>query len=158
MKSVPASRRSFSMRVRRFSSASIYLALSCVSRARTKDAWTVLPLWRRPFLFNLGEDAFGLVVSAMSARWQLAVTLDLFPSTLVTGLEKGHRKTRLASRAISLEANRSICAASTGIWGKLTLAILLLLASWLSSSSKLESANICAVMSGGSCCKLVKPS
>jgi hypothetical protein len=51
----------------------------------------VIPFWWRPFLFNLSEDTFGLVIGAVCARRQLAITLDLLSSTLVTGLEKGHK-------------------------------------------------------------------
>lgn len=48
----------------------------------------IVPLWRGPLLLNLGEDAFGLVVGAMSARRQLTIALDLLPSALVTSLDK----------------------------------------------------------------------
>lgn len=72
----------------------------------TRNTWNVglvVPFWRRPFLFNLGEDAFSLVVCAVCARRQLAITLDLLSSTLITGLEKGHEEIRLASHTKSGE-------------------------------------------------------
>lgn len=57
----------------------------------TGNIGLVIPFWRRPLLFNLGEDAFGLVVGTVCARRQLAITLDLLSSTLITGLEKNHK-------------------------------------------------------------------
>lgn len=61
----------------------------------------VVPFWRRPFLFNLGKDTFGLVVGAVCARRQQAITLDLLSSTLITGLVKSHKDIRTASQARS---------------------------------------------------------
>lgn len=67
----------------------------------TGNIGLVVPFWRRPFLFNLGEDAFSLVVCAVCARRQLAITLDLLSSTLITGLEKVHKEIRSASHTKS---------------------------------------------------------
>jgi hypothetical protein len=36
-------------------------------RRNTGDIGLVVPFWRRPLLFNLGKDTFGLVVSAVCA-------------------------------------------------------------------------------------------
>ena len=70
----------------------MYLALLCVLAKRVNGSpWAIVPLWRRPLLFDLGKDAFDLVVGAMSARRQLTIALDLLPSALITGLERGKR-------------------------------------------------------------------
>jgi len=44
------------------------------------------PFWRITLLFDLGEDAFCLVVDAMGACWHLSVTLYLLLSAHVAGL------------------------------------------------------------------------
>lgn len=47
------------------------------------------PFWRVPLLFDLGKDAFGLIVYAVSASWHLSIALDLLFSTHIAGLWHG---------------------------------------------------------------------
>lgn len=78
-----------SIRPKRFSSPSIYLALAqCVSRYSTSGGEGDSPLWGVPLLFHLRKYTFGLVIGAMCAGWQLAIALDLLLSAHVACLRR----------------------------------------------------------------------
>ena len=140
---VPDSLSKLSMRPSRFSSPSMYLALAtvvssaCAHRIPLRRGHHI-PLGRVSLFLHLGEDAVGLVVDAVCAGGELAVALDLLLPAHVTGLQS-----RSASAILVPMEKKGQAAIS-----QLTLAILLLLASW-ESSSRPWSPNICPTPRSG---------
>jgi hypothetical protein len=85
--STPERRMSDSIRARRFSRPSMYLALRMISpRCCTVAAIADAPFRRLALLLHLCEYALCLVVLAMRTRRHLAITLDLLLSAHIAGL------------------------------------------------------------------------
>lgn len=83
----PDRRKSDSMRPRRFSSPSIYLALGeSAHRSHSHPKPRRSPFWRIALLLYLCEDAFRLVVLAVCAGGHLAVALYLLLTTHIARL------------------------------------------------------------------------
>lgn len=96
----PDSLNRLSMRPRRFSSPSMYLALTFVLVASGSNAAQVhSPFGWLALLFHLGEDAFSLVVCTMCAGWHFAIALDLLLATHVTSLRRQQLAWRVWSSA-----------------------------------------------------------
>jgi hypothetical protein len=81
----PDRRISVSIRARRFSSPSMYLAL--LPSAPVASVVSDLPFRGLPLLLHLREYAFRLVVLAMCTRWHLAVALDLLLAAHIACLQ-----------------------------------------------------------------------
>lgn len=114
----PESRRSDSMRPRRFSRPSMYFALRqgprvsrqallsdtasshCVSSGSSN-----IPFGWVSFLLHLREDTLGLVIDTVGAFGHLAIALDFFLPTHVACLEWG---TRVSYRARLIHTQRGI--------------------------------------------------
>ena len=116
----------------------MYFALRDVSTRGPAglDRGVGLPFRRVALLLDGSEDAVGLVVYAVSAGGELPVALDLLLPTHIAGLSIAGSGPAVPERGGSVAA-------------RLTLAILLLFASFVSSSRDDGSENICAAISGG---------
>ena len=108
----PDSRRRDSMRPRRFSNPSIYLALQGPS-VRFKVIFSKKPMHYLPFgrvtlLLNLREDTICLVVNAVRALRHLAVAFDLFLSTHVASLSCETQKDISTSARHNFDIDREV--------------------------------------------------
>ena len=89
----PDSRRSFSIRSRRFSSALVYLSLwpghASVLGAEHDIVWASShrPSGRIPLLLDVGVDTFSCVVVAVRTRWCLSVAFDLLLPAHIASLD-----------------------------------------------------------------------
>lgn len=92
------------------------------------------PFGRTALFFDLSKNTIGLVVNTMSACRKFSIALDLLLSAHIASLY--HYR-------VSIRFNRTTPAMS------LTLAILLLLASFVSSINRWASGNMCAARSAG---------